>query len=103
MQMKYKDIKTLREQLYEEQNGICALCSTKMDINDTALDHCHKTGFIRAVLHRQCNRYLGRLENNRKRYKITDEMFLTIAPTAALYCLKLRTEIHPTFNKKRKK
>ena len=48
-----------------QQNGCCAICS-KEEANEImgkttslAIDHCHKTGKIRALLCSNCNRALG--------------------------------------------
>lgn len=48
--------------LLEKQNWICPLCKTKIEVNDSAMDHDHKTGAMRAVLHDRCNRALGFIE-----------------------------------------
>ena len=43
------------------QNNTCAICKVELLQNDsnTHLDHCHKTGKIRAFLCTNCNRGLG--------------------------------------------
>jgi len=43
--------------LYEQQNGLCAICSASKKI--LCVDHCHKSGIIRSLLCRSCNRGLG--------------------------------------------
>lgn len=55
-----------REQLLTQQAHRCMLC-TEVITDDAVLDHDHKTGHIRAVLHRGCNALLGHIENNRAR------------------------------------
>lgn len=45
-----------------EQGDICPLCERPLG-DDIVLDHDHKTGDIRAVLHRWCNSLLGKVEN----------------------------------------
>ena len=37
-------------------------------MHDNVVDHCHDTGEIRGVLHRQSNAFLGKVENAWKRY-----------------------------------
>ena len=37
-------------------------------MHDTVVDHCHASGEIRGVLHRQSNAFLGKVENAWKRY-----------------------------------
>ena len=49
-----------------EQEGKCFLCGNKIE-SDPVLDHCHDTGRIRGVLHRQCNHAEGRIKDWIKR------------------------------------
>ena len=69
MRLKYSDIRPVREQLLINQQGLCALCETPI-IDDAVLDHDHKTGIIRCVLHRGCNALLGKIENNMARNRV---------------------------------
>lgn len=64
-------IKTYRETLLRQQNGKCALCKEPIVAGEAVLDHDHKTGRCRAVLHRGCNAMLGHIENNAPRHKLT--------------------------------
>lgn len=59
-----KDVSEVREILKKEQKNKCAV--TKVDIpkKQHVLDHSHdKDQFVRAVLHRQVNAFIGKLEN----------------------------------------
>ena len=56
-----RDIKEYRAKLLKKQKGICPLCKTELLPEDAALDHCHITGHIRAVLHTSCNSAEGRI------------------------------------------
>ena len=47
--------------LFEMQDGKCAICRKDKKL---ALDHCHKTGRIRALLCSSCNRVLGFIEED---------------------------------------
>lgn len=55
------------QEMLHEQNGVCAICKqpeTAPDkasgkTKDLAIDHCHKSGKIRALLCSNCNRGLG--------------------------------------------
>lgn len=55
------------QEMLREQGGVCAICQqpeTAPDkasgkIKDLAIDHCHDTGNIRALLCSSCNRALG--------------------------------------------
>jgi len=59
--LKQKEIKDYRMDLWHEQSHICPLCDLKIEKEDAVLDHCHKTGHIRRVLHRACNSSEGRV------------------------------------------
>ncbi len=41
------------------QKGLCALCGKEMLNTRTAVDHDHKSGKIRGILHSTCNVLLG--------------------------------------------
>lgn len=51
----------MRLRMLAAQKGIDPI--TKKPITDPVLDHCHKTGHVRAVLQRWTNGVFGRLEN----------------------------------------
>lgn len=55
------------------QKFICPLCKTVIKEEDAVLDHCHRTGQNRAVLHRGCNAALGKIENARNINGLADE------------------------------
>ena len=54
---------TLQEhqQMFEEQNGVCAICEGEGDgkWKKLCVDHDHKTGKVRQLLCRNCNMILG--------------------------------------------
>jgi DNA repair exonuclease SbcCD ATPase subunit len=54
------------EQL-EKQGGACAICKKPHTQNKRrlAIDHCHKTGSVRALLCDLCNKGLGHFEDNK--------------------------------------
>lgn len=84
MRIKTKEIAGTRTDLLQQQGMLCALCAIDCSA-DPVLDHCHKTGAIRAVLHRQCNAYLGRLENNAARHGVRREELSEFLKCAASY------------------
>lgn len=48
------------DQLYEKQNGCCAICFIKEQPNKKlSIDHDHKTGKIRGLLCNPCNVSMG--------------------------------------------
>ena len=59
---------TLKEHqdMYNEQNGLCAICKKEGDgrWKKLCVDHDHKTGKVRKLLCRNCNMVLGQVEDN---------------------------------------
>ena len=49
-------------EMYEAQDGRCAICMNKSITLRLAVDHNHTTGKVRALLCRRCNRALGLVE-----------------------------------------
>ena len=94
---KPKDIKTLREQYLSEQLGYCAICGEQIEPAEAVLDHCHKTGQLRGVLHRGCNAYIGHLENNMARNRITPERLAMILRNFESYVQTQKPILHPTY------
>lgn len=68
-------VRTVRISMAAQQGNRCALCKgqfgTKAPL-DPVLDHDHRTGAVRGVLHRCCNSLLGKIENNAPRYGVRD-------------------------------
>lgn len=86
VQLKNSDINNLRETLLIEQNNKCLICGEDISLK-SHLDHKHKTskeqigengaGLVRGLLCPSCNNYLGKVENNHKRFKYgTDIIFI---------------------------
>lgn len=46
-------------ELFEKQNGVCALCGRPPSEKLLVVDHDHKTNKVRGLLHRSCNAALG--------------------------------------------
>ena len=68
--LKQSQIKGTREAMLASNEGMCPLCKREVPLHDSALDHCHKSGYIRDTLHRDCNSLLGKIENFIARYSI---------------------------------
>lgn len=49
--------------MVEAQDGICAICKTKL--KTPYVDHDHDTGLIRGILCNRCNRALGMFKDDR--------------------------------------
>lgn len=62
------DVAKVRKILLSKQKNLDALTGLEIPEGQAVLDHCHKSQFARAVLHRQCNAVLGKLENLHGRY-----------------------------------
>lgn len=103
IKLKPKDIKPLRETIHAEQSGLCAICHETVMPDEAVLDHCHKTGYIRAVLHRGCNAYIGHLENNMARNRITPARLQAILTNFELYVNSHRLYVHPSHKSKEEK
>lgn len=76
-----KDIKELREFLFEQQDGVDMLMGLKLEDKQAVLDHCHDSQHVRGVIGRQPNAALGKIENLYKRfiapnYDVSLEYFL---------------------------
>ena len=49
------------QSIREAQHNLCAICESP---DPTDLDHCHKTGSVRWLLCKHCNRGLGAFRDN---------------------------------------
>lgn len=61
------EIRTSSAVLREEQNGLCAICSTPENATPKGtlhLDHDHKTGFTRGLLCSNCNMGIGQFKDD---------------------------------------
>ena len=70
MKLKTTEVKTFRQQQWQRQGHCCALCQEPVLADEAVLDHDHKTGALRGVLHRGCNSLLGKIENNMPRSRV---------------------------------
>ncbi len=76
--LKTTGVKKLRLELLEKQGFKCAICGHDCDEDQAVLDHDHKGGHVRAVLHRTCNAVEGKVVNAMRRYGVKDPYaFLT--------------------------
>jgi len=98
-QLKQSEIAKFREYMIKKQDGICPVC--KKPITDPVLDHSHQkrvkgTGLCRGVIHRTCNVFLAKSENNAIRYRITHKELPDILRNIADYLEKPHLPfIHP--------
>ncbi len=97
MKLRYSEIKPFRDQLLVKQQGCCALCG-EIVAGDEVLDHDHKTGKIRQVLHRGCNSLLGKIENNLARNRVTAVRLRHFSANLIKYIEQEYEDIvHPTY------
>ena len=64
--MKYLPSSKLKQWRQDNLPSKCPIF--KCRFNDAVVDHCHDTGLIRGVLHRQSNAWAGKIENSWKRF-----------------------------------
>jgi hypothetical protein len=96
VKLRASEIRALRLELLAQQLNLCAICQEHLPADQAVLDHCHTTGQIRAVLHRGCNMYIGALENNQKRNRISATKLACILANFQTYVAALKPIVHPT-------
>jgi len=77
-QVKNSELRILRREWYDEQNGICPILEQEVAFEVTCMDHQHKLkadeadetgkGILRGCIDRNVNAFLGKIENAYKRY-----------------------------------
>lgn len=103
MKLKYREVAEYRHRQLQDQDYTCALCGDLI-IDDAVLDHCHKTGYVRKVLHRGCNALLGKIENNLARNRLDIERLTVFAERLVDYIQDSRSEVvHPTYKTQEEK
>ncbi len=100
--IKYTEVAEYRAALLRAQNFVCSLCQRTIEPNEATLDHCHKTGHTRGVLHRNCNGILGRVEHWSGRVKMTDRIDFLENVIKYLNQDYSKRPTHPTFKKKKR-
>jgi hypothetical protein len=94
--LKASEIAKTREEILKQQNNHCALCYQVIAEGEAVLDHCHKTGQIRGVLHRGCNALEGTITNALPRNLITPQRLANIMTNLVAYQKRLKPVLHPT-------
>lgn len=98
--LKSSEVQRQREIILERQEGKCLICNR--ECLSPVLDHHHKkkvkgTGRIRGVLCRNCNIFLGKIENNSSRYCISGESLPEVLRNIANYLEKEQYPfLHPS-------
>ena len=52
---------TKHDEMYRSQQCLCGMCGQYLSYEEAHVDHCHTTGKIRSLVHDQCNRLEGML------------------------------------------
>jgi hypothetical protein len=99
MKLKHSEIKPFRQQQLIKQGNCCALCGEIVSDTEAVLDHCHKTGVLRGVLHRGCNSLLGKIENTMPRSLVDINRLANISKNLIKYLTAdaVSEFLHPTF------
>ena len=68
IQVENKHLSEIRKKILEKQENKCILCERTVTKDMVmCVDHCHKTGRIRAVLCLNCNAMAGKIEQRIKK------------------------------------
>jgi hypothetical protein len=101
MKLKHSEIRDWRIRQLGIQDYTCALCGDIIEPTEAVLDHDHKSGLLRQVLHRGCNSMLGKIENNTARSRMTPQRLRVFAENLIEYITTAHTEVlHPTYKTK---
>lgn len=99
----YTDIPTIKVELLEQQNHKCKLCDQELLIERATLDYSLRTGLLRGVLHKECDLFLRKFENNIVANKLTDNQMNKLIVNIGGYIIKDHTNItHPNVYSKRR-
>ena len=101
--LKYKEVREYREKFLEEQENRCGLCGDEIEPEKAVLDHDHKSGQLRSVLHRGCNALLGKIENSMPMNQVDEQRLSEICKNLVEYRHKKKDLLHPTFKDKKTK
>lgn len=102
--LKTTQVKPTRLRLLASQGMRCALCGLELTEEEAVLDHDHKSGLIRATLHRGCNSLLGKVENNARRYRVNLDAFTRgIGAYLELHKEDQTGLLHPSHGKPKKR
>lgn len=64
LKRKYKITLEQYQELFEKQNGVCAICKGIEEGRMLSVDHNHSTGKVRGLLCGSCNRALGLFQDS---------------------------------------
>ena len=93
--LKAAAVRAYRELELASQGGLCALCGEPIETGKAVLDHDHKTGRIRGVLHRGCNALEGTITNALPRNLLTPARLAGIFANWERYHSTPKDVLHP--------
>jgi hypothetical protein len=96
MRLKTNEIKQYRLKTLVDQGYKCSLCEQELTESEAVLDHDHKSGYIRGVLHRGCNALEGKIANSLTMNRISAERLQNILNNYIFYINQHHTVLHPT-------
>ena len=94
--LKAAAVRAYRELELAAQGGRCALCQEPIESGKAVLDHDHKSGLIRGVLHRGCNALEGNITNALPRNLITPQRLAGIFANWDQYHQTPKNLLHPS-------
>lgn len=94
--LKAAAVRAYRELELASQGGLCALCGEPIESGKAVLDHDHKSGLIRGVLHRGCNALEGNITNALPRNLITPQRLAGIFANWDQYHSTPKDLLHPS-------
>lgn len=103
IKLKRSEIPQVKAKLMKKQEGVCPLCLREFkDLEPTniVLDHCHHSGFVRAVLCRNCNGREGEILSRAVRGSLGGDYVSWLRRLADYWELHQTPQtnyIHPTF------
>jgi hypothetical protein len=97
VKLKQREIAAYRAQCVLDQLGQCPLCEQHLALADAVLDHRHKDGQVRQAIHRLCNTFLGKIENNVVRNCISTDQLNAILRNYESYVSQSTGVLHPTY------
>lgn len=95
--LKQQELAAYRARAVLDQAGVCPLCGQHLALKDAVLDHRHKDGWIRKAIHRGCNLFLGKIENNIVRNRISDQQLTAILQNYQTYVNDTTDILHPRY------
>ena len=96
MKLKHCEIAEYRLALLDQQQYCCALCLQHLNPEEAVLDHDHKSGYIRGVLHRGCNAFEGKIARSLTMNRINPERLQSILLNFMSYSVQHHAVLHPT-------